>query len=304
MARVAAALLMTINVEAACDLHSAEDLVARYGEVFSTGNRNAASHLWTSYILEHASGCDAETVEALFRGFCPVSGSPLPDDPRTQYQVLLRKVGGGEVEGIAHICCWPCICDMRDSVWVDTMTFATSDGVQRRNALVVGDPCGASDAAAALGASFVDPFSAQSTDLGMEAPEIRCEDGKLGGATFSEHGYPIIGMLFDLDSVVAGTEPQQYTGYSDQCVARQEQGYNSGMGLIFHKVVAINPISLVQLPQQASDLAAPDSSRASAAGRVVPALALLAAVVLTLRSRWTSAAHNDTEEVTPFDAVE
>ena len=39
-------------------------------------------------------------------GFCPVSGSPLPDDPHTRFYSQLQSVTGQVTSGITHHCHW------------------------------------------------------------------------------------------------------------------------------------------------------------------------------------------------------
>eukprot|EP00438_Fugacium_kawagutii_P014648 Skav218865 [mRNA] locus=scaffold2417:218140:227055:+ [translate_table: standard] len=115
--------------------------VARYEYIFKTGNRNAASHLWSSYILDRARELEPEKLELLFRGFCPVSGSPLPDDPHTRFYSTLPSVSGGSMSGITHHCCWPCICDTQSAVKTDTKRIQTAEGPRLYTFLVIGDPC-------------------------------------------------------------------------------------------------------------------------------------------------------------------
>lgn len=275
--------LFPFRLSATCDFAGGSDLSDSYYDIFKTGNRNAASHLWTSFILQRSDECDMDTLDAMFRSFCPISGSPLPDAPHTQYSVSLRKVGGGEVEGISHHCCWPCICDMQEMVWVDTMTVNTSSGPVRRNALVVGDPCASSDSSMALSKPFVDPFSGNKETLVQSAPEVKCTDGKLAGAFFSDHGHPIIGMFFDVDSVVPGTTPARSETFAPQCMKRESEGYNSGMGLIFHRVASINPISLMALPQNWASVAGIQAHTTGVNIALVAVLATMGIVMVSLR---------------------
>lgn len=234
-------VLLTSPWRATATLSTVDDLSAHYQDIFKTGNRNAASHLWTKFILDRAGKLDAETLTRLFRGFCPVSGSPLPDDPHTRYTMTLPLVGGGRITGISHHCCWPCVCDMQNSVRVDTKTITTTDGPKQYHVLVIGNPCLHPDR---LNQQFVDPFSQMTTSLQAEAPEVQCaSDGGLVGAVLSDHGHPILGMFFTED-VTDGHPPEDASKYDGKCAARQASGYNSGMGLIFHKVAVINPISV------------------------------------------------------------
>mmetsp|Transcript_42126 Transcript_42126/g.106009 ORF Transcript_42126/g.106009 Transcript_42126/m.106009 type:complete len:341 (+) Transcript_42126:38-1060(+) len=316
---LALTLLAALQIHALGDikLDTPKDLGDQYFNIFKTGNRNAASHLWASFVLERAGSMPSGKVGEIFRGFCAVSGSPIPDDPHTMYKVTLPKVGGGTVTGVARHCCWPCICDMNEHVRVDTKTINTADGAHAMEFLVIGDPC---SKAHLLAQSFMDPFSGTNTSLGHAAPELRCEGDKLAGAVFSDHGHPIIGMLFtdseSLDAVPELPAPHQKSaktssdptfGYGEMCSLRRAQGYNSGMGLIFHLVARIAPIDgtaalplpspdpaiaskLVQQVETAPKVAlntreplAPSSSAASAATLAMVAAATLAGIaVMTL----------------------
>merc|ERR1719456_822743 len=54
------------------------ELHGKYHEIFHrSGNRNAASHLWASYILDRSTSFTSEEITNLFGGFCPISGSPV-----------------------------------------------------------------------------------------------------------------------------------------------------------------------------------------------------------------------------------
>jgi len=135
---------------------------------------------------------------------------------------------------------------MHDLVRVDTKTMETADGKKRYDFLVVGDPC---KNATALKAPFKDPFSGEMAPLSVAASEVKCHDGKLAGAAYSDHGYPIIGMLFNTkDDIDAANERYGHDahdptfGFGGMCMMRQRHGYNSGMGLIFHLVASITPI--------------------------------------------------------------
>jgi len=236
------------------ELDSPEDLANQYSNIFKTGNRNAASHLWASFILQRAGSMPSGKLGQIFHGFCAVSGSPLPDDPRTMYKATLPKVGGGTVTGVSRHCCQPCICDLIENVHVDTKTIDTADGTRTFDFLVIGDPCLKADL---LAQPFADPFSGRNSSLSDAAPELKCEGGKLAGAMFSDHGHPIIGMFFtdpaSLEAVpevsvdhhkeaAAAAVSDPTFGYGEICSMRKAQGYNSGMGLIFHLVARISPI--------------------------------------------------------------
>lgn len=58
-------------------IKSIRQLHAAYGEIFLTRNRNAASHLWISHVLQRAPLMTRAEVERALTGFCAVSGSPV-----------------------------------------------------------------------------------------------------------------------------------------------------------------------------------------------------------------------------------
>jgi len=250
-------LLSGNSLSAVGELTGPNDLRKAFYDIFPTGNRNAASHKWATYVLDRASGMTAATMKNVFKGFCPVSGSPIGDDPRTLYKVKLPTVNGDVMEGVTHHCCWPCVCDLSDFIRVDTKTVTTADGPQQFNMLVLGDPC---KFAEKLDQMYTDPFSGQSTSLHTSAPELACKkDGSkslLDGAIYSDHGYPIIGLFFtdhaDLSEVPTPPMPVKADdptfGYGKMCLNRRTNGYNSGMGLIFHLLAGINPIPIKALP--------------------------------------------------------
>merc|ERR1712238_7042 len=151
-----------------------------------------------------------------------------------------------------------------------TGTTITTIKKQQRYFAVIGNPC---DHPEQLSAPFVEIFGRYATTLSETAKEVRCsEDGRLLGATYSDHGYIILGMMLQDDDddddddsnsnntnellVFDGTPtPGRITKntksnlqyhdqreYGPQCVDRAHQGYNSGMGEIFRKVCAISPI--------------------------------------------------------------
>jgi len=200
----------------------------KYYEIFSRAyNRNAASHLWASYILNRAANLTESDIYQLFSGFCPVSGSPVNPSSHNLWQGVGVKNATdttSTVSGNIHVCCWPCVCDLQALVKTDSLTIRTSDGRKHFNALVIGDPC------------------IQPNSIPSQAPEVYCRNGELVGATKSNNGYIVIGML--------QSEPlQTIRGYyeasmiSNRCENRANQGYRSGMGRIFVQVASINPIS-------------------------------------------------------------
>ena len=236
------------------------ELHQRYSEIFRYGNRNAASHLWTTYILDRASVTPAAQIELLFSGFCAVSGSPVYPSDYKRYRLRLKHaVTGVDEVGFMYYCCWPCVCDTWDFIKVDTLTVKTADGPKVYRFAVIGDPCLNEQQ---LDVPFIQPFDGRTTTLRRDAPEVRCADGRLIGATRTDHGFIAISMFFDAPSeeeedrgvwqpgrVVqrGGHVFQDDVEYSDMCSQRAANGYDSGMGEIFRRVAAITPVGSNQL---------------------------------------------------------
>ena len=159
----------------------------------------------------------------------------------TLLSVLLRRYG--------YFCCWPCICDTKDFIHVDTKTVRTADGLRSWWWMVIANPC------------------TQPSLFPVDAPELACSStGELEGATLSDNGYVIL-TLFPLAGPGAAPAPDGSDGsdgstiaaalqeggggtleaqpeddYDLECKDRMEMGYNSGMGDMFRIVAAITPI--------------------------------------------------------------
>lgn len=271
---------------------SATDLHREYNNIFRHGNRNAASHKWSSFLLDRSDQMTESQLIMFFSAFCAVSGSPVRPSDYNRYRLTLPmvpKLHQTEAEfrtGYMHYCCWPCVCDTQDFIRIDTKTIELIDGPKEFTFAVIGNPC---DHPEELTKPFVQPFyGRQETTIEQTAPEVRCnrETGALENATLSDNGYIIISMFFDsqdakMENGVApnAQEPlpdptpgristvthvdssgrkqfQDEREYQHQCLDRANNGYNSGMGEIFRKVSAISPIptSLFQeLPNAESD---------------------------------------------------
>ena len=290
-------LLLSIAASAASDaltapwtISSVQDLHREYPNIFKHGNRNAASHLWSTFIFDRAAGLSPADFELAFSGFCAVSGSPVRPSDYTRYRLRLPLVGGGTHSGFLYYCCWPCVCDTQDFIRIDTKNVTLADGTSRRyHFAVVGNPC---DNPAALHEPFVQPFHSRGpTTLAQEAAEVRCDAGQLIGATLSDGGYPIISMFFDAgeeqaptDTAVApaagqpkpgrvshtsdGVAFQDESEYEQMCTQRAASGYNSGMGEIFRKVAAISPVQISPRQLEAAPAAAQDNASGADAGEV------------------------------------
>jgi len=218
------------------------DLHKEYYNIFKHGNRNAASHLWSKFLLDRSHHMTPEKLTYMFSGFCAVSGSPVSPQDRTRYRLNLDKVGGGRRTGYMYYCCWPCVCDTQDFIRVDTKNVTTLGGhVQQYHFAVLGNPC---DHPEELTKPFSQPeiYGRGETTLKQEAPEVRCdESGRLEGAYLSDGGYIIINMFFDEDRSLSSMDESVF---ERMCTERKEAGFNSGMGEIFRKVAAISPVKL------------------------------------------------------------
>eukprot|EP00746_Dinoflagellata_sp_MGD_P069604 gnl/MRDRNA2_/MRDRNA2_28495_c0_seq1.p1 gnl/MRDRNA2_/MRDRNA2_28495_c0~~gnl/MRDRNA2_/MRDRNA2_28495_c0_seq1.p1 ORF type:complete len:284 (-),score=55.22 gnl/MRDRNA2_/MRDRNA2_28495_c0_seq1:138-989(-) len=216
------------------DIH---DLHKEYYKIFKTGNRNAASHLWSSFLLDKSQEMTKKQLTYMFSGFCAVSGSIVEPLERTRYKVTLGKVGGGKQTGYQYHCCWPCICDTQDFIKVDTKTIKTKDGDHKLSFAVIGNPCNHPEE---LSKPFEQGSQGQST-LTQEAPELKCDNGKLHGAHVSDNGHIIISMFFDEDQSLKSIGESEF---QDMCKQRAAEGYESGMGNIFRAVAKISPVNV------------------------------------------------------------
>jgi hypothetical protein len=215
-----------------------QDLHHEYSNIFKVGNRNAASHLWVTFLLDRAPFMTSKTLLLLAGGFCAISGSSVHPSAATRYRMNLERVdGSGKVAGSMFYCCWPCVCDTNDFIRVDTKTVVTADGGARTfNVTVIGDPC---LAPGMLHAPFLQPFDKRTTTIATEAREVRCSKQGLEGATYSDHGFVIIGLYF-----APGKHAQDGSTFDSMCEDRANAGYNSGMGEIFRQVAAISPVEV------------------------------------------------------------
>lgn len=240
---------------------TSQDLWDEYSNIFRYGNRNAASHLWATFILERSWQMRPTTVADMFKSFCPVSGSPVRSTT-VPYRVTLDSSQGSPRTGFLHYCCWPCLCDTVDFLKLDTKTIETADGPRQYWFTVLGNPCGTSRGAAFLEDEFVSPFDGSTYTLSRVAAEVRCsDDGELIGATLSDSGLPIIGMIHDSvqtipELITPLTDPEpgritvleefgSFNDYRDMqplCQERAENGYASGMGEIFRQVAGVAPL--------------------------------------------------------------
>lgn len=199
------------------------DLHKQYSSIFKiSGNRNAASHLWAKFIIDNSEQMNENTFLNMFKGFCPVSGSPVSDG-REPLTMELMNITGNKMKGDIYFCCWPCFCDTKDFIKIDTKTIKTKTGSKKYNFLVIGDPC-------------IDPTKIPFSST----PELKCSNGekssgKLLNSLLSDNGKVIIGLFHN-------SNKSKNLELEKKCIARKEQGFQSGMGKIFRQVAAINKI--------------------------------------------------------------
>lgn len=207
------------------DCLTIKQLHDKYNEIFArTQNRNAASHLWATYIIKRSASMTRGEILNLFSGFCPVSGSPVIPTERPEFRVPVQKAGSPQetVMGDIYFCCTPCVCDTMEFVRTDQVDLNTTSGVETFNALVIGDPCGHPE------------------KIPKDASELSCgSDGKLVGASLSNKGHVVIGLMQEGQPREA---PNQVDGLKEGCEKRKKSGYPGGMGTIFANLTSINPI--------------------------------------------------------------
>lgn len=241
------------------------NLQKQYGNIFKSGNRNAASHLWSRFLLERSSQMSHDILLDMFSAFCAVSGSPVRPSSYNRYKVDLEGVDGTGTKhrGFVQHCCWPCHCDTKDLIRMDTRNVSTVDGERSYRFQVIGNPCDDEDL---LSKPYPDAFGRGERTLKQEAPELVCKDGVLQGAPLSDHGYVIIGMFQDFPrdadgnvlpipahdkeqpgrmTQVGGISFQDDSEFPSMCQQREANGFDSGMGAIFRKVAEIAPISFI-----------------------------------------------------------
>merc|ERR1712193_318759 len=88
---------------------------------------------------------------------------------------------GQSTTGSVSVCCWPCVCDLQEFVKADTLEVETRQGRTTLDVLVIGDPC------------------VQSQRIPRRAPEVRCVNGRLEGATRSARDHVVIGRIQERD---------------------------------------------------------------------------------------------------------
>mmetsp|Transcript_3575 Transcript_3575/g.6542 ORF Transcript_3575/g.6542 Transcript_3575/m.6542 type:complete len:338 (+) Transcript_3575:111-1124(+) len=237
--------------EITCDWNptSVRDLADHYEEIFAEAqnNRNAASHLWAKYIIDRSSCLSHEQIVHMFGGFCAVSGSPVGEpNPSSGFRQNLKLVGGASKLGYSYHCCWPCFCDEKDWIRVDTKTLKDKDGTEKQYFFeVIGDPCKNNP-------PICKNDNTETGCIPWEAPGVICEQGKLKNAILSDAGHPIIGMYFtDAKGInvsiggeenIVQTTDGQLKSLNWECEERLKSGMQSGMGTIFVNVAKLNPI--------------------------------------------------------------
>lgn len=236
--------LVAVRITVCAAVETPGQLHDRYDSIFPSGNRNAASHRWATYVLERSTNMTDATFRNLFSSFCPVSGSPVSyKKDQKRWKMTLPVVGKGQdITGMMYFCCSPCVCDTQEFIKVDTKTITTKDGPQQYYFTVIGNPCLNPEA---LAQQFQDPFTKQMVTLEQEAPDVKCSGDELEKATLSDHGNIIIGMFFEIDTPVHATSDVGFNDAKDTkgyCEDRAANGYNSGMGKIFRKVARITPV--------------------------------------------------------------
>merc|ERR1712209_120104 len=89
------------------------ELHGKYYQIFSRAhNRNAASHLWASYVLDRSTTFSASEIRELFGGFCPVSGSPVrPSNRNLWTNIPFKKASNPSLteSGDVHVIGDPCV---------------------------------------------------------------------------------------------------------------------------------------------------------------------------------------------------
>eukprot|EP00929_Paragymnodinium_shiwhaense_P091116 TRINITY_DN51153_c0_g1_i1.p1 TRINITY_DN51153_c0_g1~~TRINITY_DN51153_c0_g1_i1.p1 ORF type:complete len:323 (+),score=55.69 TRINITY_DN51153_c0_g1_i1:80-1048(+) len=222
--------------------YAAQVLSNSYNDVFKTGNRNSASHLWSSFIFNRSSSLSTSVLEDLFTGFCAVSGSVVvPISRESRWRLTLQDVNGVPHKGFMYYCTgcmgWPCLCDAKENIKLDTKTVNFGDGSKKQYKFaVIGNPCATPASSAKLYAEIDDPMFGRPLALQRVAPELYCDSNILQGATLSDHGHIILAMFFD-DS--ESMEAHDEHDFDDACSKRSAA---AGMGPLFRALAKANPL--------------------------------------------------------------
>lgn len=224
-------------------------LVNAYENVFPSGNRNAAAFVWSHWLLGKSHEFSAEKFQKLFSMFCGVSGAYLSPDEgafpqqHARWRLTLDQVTGGQRKGFMFYCTgckgWPCLCDAKDFIRVDTKTVTLKGGKKKKyHFAVMGDPC---KDPKSLTKPFWEPLDKQQETVEKSAPEVSCgSDGLLQNAQKSDHGHIILTMFHDDED--DDIKAHHQADYEEKCKTREENGFESGMGMIFRKVAGISPL--------------------------------------------------------------
>jgi len=226
------------------DIH---DLHKLKKKIFKSGDSFGAAYLWSAFLLKNSHEMTEQKLTNMFSGFCGVTGNTIdPEAEDARFRLTLDKIGGGKRTGYMYYCCWPCVCDTRDYVKIDTKTVTLSHGKKKKyHFAVMGNPC---DHPEKLAKVFDDPFSGHKALKDIISPDVHCDsDGKLEGAHTSDHGYIILTMFFDEDQPLKANYEEDY---EYRCRKRAKDGYvagrdgEAGMGKVFQKLAGISPVKL------------------------------------------------------------
>ena len=140
----------------------------------------------------------AAQIELLFSGFCAVSGSPVYPSDYKRYRLRLKARRDRRRRGGIHVLLLLAVRLRHVGLHQGRHAHVTTaDGPKVYRFAVIGDPCRNEEQ---LDVPFVQPFDGRTTTLRRDAPEVRCENGQLIGATRTDHGFVAISMFFDAPS--------------------------------------------------------------------------------------------------------
>jgi hypothetical protein len=157
--------------------------------------------------------------------------------------------GYGSRRGIMYFCCWPCACDTKDLIKVDTKRVVLQDEERLYHFVVIGNPCVHQEK---LNEMHDDPFGRGKYSLATSAPDLKCKDGMLEHAVLSDNGYVIVGLLHGAGAFQEADLVADDMSMSSMCQERASSGYASGMGTIFRLAAGINNMSSGQMTSEAT----------------------------------------------------
>ena len=196
-----------------------------YQKIFPDMNRNAGGVQFFEYIMK--KNPTKKDFEIYTTFFCGVSGSLIdPGRDGIFEYVVLKDLKGNEIHGKYHLCCSPCLCDIRKYSRVEKMNIKLKDGTYPYYVITIPDPC------------------KNKKKIPNEVSSFVCKNKKTQNGIFSPSGRLIINVLHDGKPYQASSQDmkQHFDRLLTNCKERNSMKPDElqyGMGDIFVKLSLI-----------------------------------------------------------------